>query len=386
MVTKPPKTGNASLDGYLNEVYQELVELETKARPEEGWALSDLSAPVSEVIGDKRDLIDIVTKWDGSAAQIEEWESVIASQSATITQITNYLSDIDDKSKIFAQVFEWWDQNYNLIIAAQDSYEEIAATYANIMTSEANTKTSETNAKTSEDAAKASELASKTSEDAAKASQNAAKTSETNAASSKTAAASSETKAKTSETNAKTSETNANNSASAAKTSETNAKASENAANDSFTAASSSASTAQEAARTAGTQADRSKSEADRASAAAGQAEETLASGVPDATASTRGKVKLAGDLGGTADSPTVPGLAGKANASHSHAIGDVTNLQSTLDSKAPTSHTHPVAQVTGLQSALDGKASASNRPPVEVVSALPANPVAGTLYLVQEA
>ena len=61
-------------------------------------------------------------------------------------------------------------------------------------------------------------------------------------------------------------------------------------------------------------------------------------------------------------------------------------NLNAANVGAAPASHTHTVAQVTGLQSALDGKASASNRPPVEVVSALPANPVAGTLYLVQEA
>lgn len=39
---------------------------------------------------------------------------------------------------------------------------------------------------------------------------------------------------------------------------------------------------------------------------------------VPDATTSTKGKVKLAGDLSGTADSPTVPGLAGKASSSDS--------------------------------------------------------------------
>jgi hypothetical protein len=37
---------------------------------------------------------------------------------------------------------------------------------------------------------------------------------------------------------------------------------------------------------------------------------------IPDATNSTKGKVKLAGDLAGTADAPTVPGLALKANAS----------------------------------------------------------------------
>lgn len=40
----------------------------------------------------------------------------------------------------------------------------------------------------------------------------------------------------------------------------------------------------------------------------------TVASGAPDATASTKGKLRLAGDLGGTADVPTVPSLNNKVN------------------------------------------------------------------------
>lgn len=54
---------------------------------------------------------------------------------------------------------------------------------------------------------------------------------------------------------------------------------------------------------------------------------------VPDATATTTGRVRLAGDLGGTAASPTVPGLAGKAPTVHAHAISDVTGLRVELDS-----------------------------------------------------
>lgn len=60
-----------------------------------------------------------------------------------------------------------------------------------------------------------------------------------------------------------------------------------------------------------------------------------------------------------------------KANASHTHTISDVTNLQSTLDGKAsdehnhdtvyaPKTHTHAITDVTGLQSALDGKLTKS--------------------------
>lgn len=70
-------------------------------------------------------------------------------------------------------------------------------------------------------------------------------------------------------------------------------------------------------------------------------------------------------------------GLAGKANKAHTHAVSDVTDLQTALDGKqakgdyatskaltdglagkANTSHTHTVANVTGLQDALNGKLS----------------------------
>lgn len=50
--------------------------------------------------------------------------------------------------------------------------------------------------------------------------------------------------------------------------------------------------------------------------------------------------------------------LAGKANTSHTHIIGDVTGLQAALDGKAAAVHTHIIGDVTGLQAALDGKAA----------------------------
>ena len=53
--------------------------------------------------------------------------------------------------------------------------------------------------------------------------------------------------------------------------------------------------------------------------------------------------------------------LDGKAATSHSHAIGDVTGLQTALDGKAATSHSHAIGDVTGLQTALDGKAATSH-------------------------
>jgi hypothetical protein len=44
------------------------------------------------------------------------------------------------------------------------------------------------------------------------------------------------------------------------------------------------------------------------------------------------------------------------ALASHTHAISDITNLQTSLNGKANTSHTHVITDVTGLQTALDNK------------------------------
>jgi hypothetical protein len=46
----------------------------------------------------------------------------------------------------------------------------------------------------------------------------------------------------------------------------------------------------------------------------------------PDATSSVKGILQLAGDLGGTAASPTVPGLAGKSNVGHTHPATDISD------------------------------------------------------------
>lgn len=54
----------------------------------------------------------------------------------------------------------------------------------------------------------------------------------------------------------------------------------------------------------------------DDAQAAAASAAEVVSTGVPDATATVKGKVLLAGDLSGTADAPTVPGLSTKVASS----------------------------------------------------------------------
>lgn len=53
--------------------------------------------------------------------------------------------------------------------------------------------------------------------------------------------------------------------------------------------------------------------------------------------------------------------LAGKANASHTHATSEVTGLDTALAGKANTSHTHEISNVTGLQDALNAKADTTS-------------------------
>jgi len=59
----------------------------------------------------------------------------------------------------------------------------------------------------------------------------------------------------------------------------------------------------------------------------AGAAAGNGAGSVPDASPSVKGILQLAGDLGGTAGSPTVPGLAQKAALSHTHPASDISGL-----------------------------------------------------------
>ena len=89
-----------------------------------------------------------------------------------------------------------------------------------------------------------------------------------------------------------------------------------------------------------------------------------VALGTPDATSSVKGKLQLAGDLAGSASSPTVPGLALKAPINSPAFTGtvsgvtksmvDLGNVDNTSDANKPVSD--------AAQTALDLKENASNK------------------------
>ncbi len=91
----------------------------------------------------------------------------------------------------------------------------------------------------------------------------------------------------------------------------------------------------------------------------------TVAAGAPDADATTKGKIQLAGDLGGTAAAPTVPGLANKVNTSvtvNGHALSsNVTVTKSDVDLGDVDNTTDAAKPISTLtQTALNTKVTAN--------------------------
>lgn len=191
-----------------------------------------------------------------------------------------------------------------------------------------------------------------------------AEDSATSASQSATAASASAKNASASASTATTQATNASNSAKAAKLSEDNAALSKTAAGTSETNAKASEVEAKK-------QADLAKGYAE--DAASGQLNADWEVTDPKSKAFIKNKPTLGAlaskdsiayseitgtppeqDLSGLATkSELQTGLAGKANASHTHTTAQVTGLDTALAGKAPSSHTHTSAQITDLSNTL---------------------------------
>ena len=91
---------------------------------------------------------------------------------------------------------------------------------------------------------------------------------------------------------------------------------------------------------------------------------DTALQSMPVATGQAPGAIRLSGDLGGTAQAPTVPGLAGKADSVHTHDVGSIDGLGDEL------------AEV---------RAVAESRAVVKQVTSPPDSPEPGVLYVIPE-
>src|SRR5699024_3879536 len=99
-------------DRFLSSVKDEL---DTATKPIQGWKLSDFHAEVSEVISDKRDLIDIISNWDDINTIKANFETEIARYEKLYADAKVLGDKYQDHAEIFAQIMEWWAQNVRLI-------------------------------------------------------------------------------------------------------------------------------------------------------------------------------------------------------------------------------------------------------------------------------
>lgn len=150
-----------------------------------------------------------------------------------------------------------------------------------------------------------------------------------------------------------------------------------------------------DAAKAAVAKAEQSATQAAQAAAAAKESAGHAASGVPPATATVQGKIQLAGDLVGTADSPRIVTAgtgrysvaAGHAGFVQTQPNGALTIEDDTIRDDAAavhkgyvdariSRHSHTTDQVKGLDTALAGKAATSHTHTQADITDLPATSV----------
>ncbi|SLG40538.1 Uncharacterised protein [Mycobacteroides abscessus subsp. abscessus] len=175
------------------------------------------------------------------------------------------------------------------------------------------------------------------------------------------AADASKAAAKTSETASAGSATSASGSAASAEQSAISAAGSASTASTKAAQAVASADAATEAAQDAATKADEAAASAAAAAASAQEAANVIIDSIPDATATQKGGIRLAGDLAGTYAAPTVPGLAQRAPLVHGHTIADVDGLDAALDAREEVSRKGQPDGYAPLDSS--GKVPAANLP-----------------------
>lgn len=136
MALTAPVTNIPNLDAFLAKVATLVNTLDSKALPADGWALTDLEASVSEIIGDKRDLIDIVTKWDSAANSFAQWENLTAQQKAAIDDLKAQVESLAGSADEFEDILLWWDANAQTIHDVKEHTEVIHGDMESIHASE----------------------------------------------------------------------------------------------------------------------------------------------------------------------------------------------------------------------------------------------------------
>lgn len=109
----------------IAELKSEVTELQRIAKPDTGWRPEDFTTDTAETIRDKRNLIDIITKYASRQENFEEFQKIHQKTYDSLKELLEeYKIESGERARqanIYQELKDWWDQNQTIIESAQEA-------------------------------------------------------------------------------------------------------------------------------------------------------------------------------------------------------------------------------------------------------------------------
>lgn len=109
----------------IAELKSEVTELQRIAKPDTGWRPEDFTTDTAETIRDKRNLIDIITKYASRQENFEELQKIHQKTYDSLKELLEeYKIESGERARqanIYQELKDWWDQNQTIIESAQEA-------------------------------------------------------------------------------------------------------------------------------------------------------------------------------------------------------------------------------------------------------------------------
>lgn len=109
----------------IAELKSKVTELQRIAKPDKGWRPEDFTTDTAETIRDKRNLIDIITKYASRQENFEEFQKIHQKTYDSLKELLEeYKIESGERARqanIYQELKDWWDQNQTIIESAQEA-------------------------------------------------------------------------------------------------------------------------------------------------------------------------------------------------------------------------------------------------------------------------
>ena len=109
----------------IAELKSEITDLRRIAKPELGWRPEDFTTETAETIRDKRDLIDLITKYATRQENFEEFQKIHQKTYENLKELLEeYKIESSERTRqanIYQELKDWWDQHQTIIESAQEA-------------------------------------------------------------------------------------------------------------------------------------------------------------------------------------------------------------------------------------------------------------------------